>query len=149
MKKIDVGQTVQILANVGVIAGILFLAMELRQNNALLELQTHYNRKQTRSDWYQLLGTDERAVEVILKARNPETLTEIERVQLSNLNLALLTNFEWDVYEYRNNRIEIPTDAWRRVFAGYPGLRETFESQRDVFSADFARFIDENVLTER
>jgi hypothetical protein len=45
MRKIDVGHTIQILANAGVIAGILFLAMELRQNNALLESQTHYNRK--------------------------------------------------------------------------------------------------------
>ena len=35
MKKIDLGQAVSILANVGVLAGILFLAVELRQNNEL------------------------------------------------------------------------------------------------------------------
>ena len=32
MKKINLGQTIQIVANVGVIAGIAFLAFELRQN---------------------------------------------------------------------------------------------------------------------
>ena len=32
MNKIDVGQTINILANIGVIAGIAFLAFELRQN---------------------------------------------------------------------------------------------------------------------
>ena len=32
MKKIDLGQTLQILANIGVIAGIVFLAVEIRQN---------------------------------------------------------------------------------------------------------------------
>lgn len=32
MKKIDLGQGAQILANIGVIAGIVFLAVELRQN---------------------------------------------------------------------------------------------------------------------
>jgi len=32
MKKIDFGQTISILANVGVIAGIFFLGVELRQN---------------------------------------------------------------------------------------------------------------------
>ena len=32
MKRIDLGQLIQILANVGVIAGIAFLAFELRQN---------------------------------------------------------------------------------------------------------------------
>ena len=32
MKKIDLGQTIAILANIGVIAGIAFLALEIRQN---------------------------------------------------------------------------------------------------------------------
>jgi hypothetical protein len=36
MKKIDIGQTVGLLANPGVVAGIEFLAVELRQNNELM-----------------------------------------------------------------------------------------------------------------
>ena len=39
MKKIDIGQTIGILANVGVIAGIIFLGLELRQNSAAAQLQ--------------------------------------------------------------------------------------------------------------
>ena len=34
MKGINVGQTIQILANVGVIAGLVFLAIEVGQNQA-------------------------------------------------------------------------------------------------------------------
>jgi len=41
MKKIDLGQTVTLLANVGVIVGIIFLAFELRQNNQQLALQSY------------------------------------------------------------------------------------------------------------
>ena len=37
MKKIDLGQTLNTLANVGVIAGIVFLGLELSQNNDILE----------------------------------------------------------------------------------------------------------------
>jgi hypothetical protein len=36
-KKIDLGETIPALANVGVIAGIVFLAVEPRQNRELLE----------------------------------------------------------------------------------------------------------------
>ena len=36
MKKIDFGQTMSILANVGVIAGIIFLGVELRQNTSAI-----------------------------------------------------------------------------------------------------------------
>ena len=39
MKRIDLGQTLNTLANVGVIAGIVFLAVELDQNNEFLELE--------------------------------------------------------------------------------------------------------------
>ncbi len=36
MNKINLGQTITILANLGVIAGIVFLGLELRQNNELV-----------------------------------------------------------------------------------------------------------------
>ena len=44
MKKINLGQTITILANIGVIGGILLLAYELRQNNELLGSQNRFNR---------------------------------------------------------------------------------------------------------
>ena len=40
MKKIDLGQTITILANVGVIAGIVFLAIEVRESRVATEMQT-------------------------------------------------------------------------------------------------------------
>ena len=40
MRKIDLGQTFQILANVGVIAGIVFLGIELRRNTDAMRSQT-------------------------------------------------------------------------------------------------------------
>jgi hypothetical protein len=36
MQKIDFGQSIGILAKLGVIAGIVFLALELQQNNEVL-----------------------------------------------------------------------------------------------------------------
>lgn len=39
MRKIDIGQAITILANLGVIAGIVFLAIEIRQNSALMRIQ--------------------------------------------------------------------------------------------------------------
>ena len=48
MKKIDLAQTLNTLANVGVIAGIIFLAFELRQNNDLLTAQARVKRPNDR-----------------------------------------------------------------------------------------------------
>jgi len=44
MKRIDLGQTIGILANLGVIAGIVFLAVEIGQNQAALEEQNTLTR---------------------------------------------------------------------------------------------------------
>ena len=50
MNKTDLGQTIQIFANVGVIAGIVFLAIELRQNDEQLEIQSYQAWGATRGD---------------------------------------------------------------------------------------------------
>ena len=43
MKRIDLGKTVTLIANVGVIGGILLLAYELRQNNELKAAEARKN----------------------------------------------------------------------------------------------------------
>ena len=47
---LDFGQVIGIIANIGVIAGIVFVAVEVRQNNRLLEAQARYSLRQYRSD---------------------------------------------------------------------------------------------------
>ena len=44
LMKIELGQTVHILGNIGVIGGILLLAYELRQNNDLMAAEARINR---------------------------------------------------------------------------------------------------------
>ena len=39
MKKIDLAQSITVLANLGVNAGIVFLALEVRQGNELLQAE--------------------------------------------------------------------------------------------------------------
>jgi hypothetical protein len=41
MKKLELGRTINTIANLGVIAGIIFLALELNQNNQLRKKSTH------------------------------------------------------------------------------------------------------------
>ena len=75
MKKLDLGQSIGILANVGVIAGMLFLAVELRQNNELMTDEAERSRAESmRESWALLADNDELAV-IMVKERNGEQLT--------------------------------------------------------------------------
>ena len=66
MKKIDLAQAVTILANVGVIAGIVFLGIELQQNNALLTADARRNRAAHVEDNFALLATDPELASVLI-----------------------------------------------------------------------------------
>ena len=44
MKKIDLGHTVGILANVGVVIGLIFLGLELRQTQSAMQAQAYQTR---------------------------------------------------------------------------------------------------------
>ena len=52
MKKIDLGQTIGVLANIGVLIGILLLVYELSQNRQMMKAQT---RNEIAQSTYELL----------------------------------------------------------------------------------------------
>lgn len=150
MKKIDLGQAVSILANAGVIAGIVFLALELQQNNDLLESQVRATRTLMRQDYFRDLFTDPELTGLIVKASNNRELTEEEALRLYWLNTSVLTAW-WTVYdEYSKGLIEeesLDLAQWRATFQErLPRMPETWESQKIGRPDDFIEFMERNVV---
>ncbi len=85
MKKIDLGQTVTILANVGVIAGIVFLAVELQQNNELLRVEVELSRNETTAELFITVAESPELATVLAKYQRDEELTPAEQLQLHSL----------------------------------------------------------------
>ena len=118
MKKIDLGQTVAILANVGVIAGIVFLAVEIQQNTESLNEARNFAiaeaqqamRAQLDESFRSLANSDE-LPEIFVKYRQGgrEALTEEELQRFiwqscSGLN-RLYTHHTW----YERGYMDEPT----------------------------------------
>ena len=59
MKKTDLGNTLGILANVGVIAGIVFLALEVRQTRDAVLGATYLTRATAQEDWGKWIADSE------------------------------------------------------------------------------------------
>ena len=85
MKKIDLGQAVTLLANVGVIAGIVFLAVELQQNNELMGAAARAAQNERIQDFVEQRYTVPGLAEILIKARDGEPLTEVEELKLFSL----------------------------------------------------------------
>ena len=159
MKKLDLGQAITILANVGVIAGIVFLAIELRQNNELLGAQARATRVGLRqADNGLVLGNPELA-RVLIKHRNSEPMTEYENLLLDHYINFVLVNFQSVYREMVQGLIEqhtVPLGAWRSNFTE-DGKREGYVDMRGYwlrsgpteFDADFVQWMEENVVSGR
>lgn len=146
MKNIDLGQTIAILANVGVIAGIVFLAVEIRQNNEVLVAQTSYlqfaalrERRITRLEYFDLL----------FRGRSGAPLTPIERAQVNLLVNDVLDEHRWQFREFQAGRL--PDDyldlrIWRDVWNNTPELIALFEEDRPRLDPEFVRFVEDDVI---
>jgi len=83
VKKLDLGQTVTILANAGIIAGIVFLGIELAQNNALLGAQARATRAQVRMDGTDLTLSTPELMRAFARQQSGESLSDLDQRYLS------------------------------------------------------------------
>ncbi len=102
MKKLDIGQTLGILANVGVIAGIVFLGFELRQNNSFLAAQARSQLTANRISANEMELVPEN-LSVINKAQNGEELTQEETLRLRFIGTGIFVRWE---AEYKEQPLE-------------------------------------------
>lgn len=160
MKKLDIGQAINTLANIGVIAGIVFLVFELQQNNELLESEIRSTRHIVRRDDYLLPLEHPQLGEALIKHRHGEPLSEYEGIILNRAMMTNLFNLQYVFTEYRQGRIEesaIPIESWRGSFNGdtlsqpgyWPDTQEFWDANKFEFDPSFVQWMEENVVSVR
>jgi hypothetical protein len=146
MKKLDLGQTVSIVANLGVIAGIAFLAIEINQANQLARSQTRSEISSSLTTLVQELASDPELAALWVYADDPDSLSESENAQLYLSWVALFRIWENMHYQYRNGlfedaEFEAEREVWRAsVQDEY--FRRFFCRVNAQFSPDFIREIE-------
>jgi len=96
--KIDVSQTISILANVGVIAGILFLAVELQQNTASIEGSTYQAMSDIAVNQWQGVSQD-----TLLSVALSKTFQGLVQEDLSEEENSKLTFFYYGMIQRLQN----------------------------------------------
>ena len=155
-KSLDVDKVnkwLNVIANLGVIAGIIFLAMEVHQNNELLEAEARFNRMRVSWDGWQSLAEHGDLTDLIVANRNGETLTAAERVRVDAVTMRILVAYEWT---YR----ELSTESPERIYI-LEGLRVMFsedklganrrvwERRKSRFDPDFVQWVENGLLSKR
>lgn len=151
MNKIDLGRTITILANLGVIAGIAFLAIELSQNNQLLEAQTRRERLDVRMFYAPLMLDGIAIAPIQYKLRRGEPVTPEEEAYFEEFAYINLAAWEWQFDEYVAGTIglaDLPFGAWRDNASRISIWGDAWEiySAEAARSAEFVDFINRNVF---
>jgi hypothetical protein len=156
MKKFDAHQWVQSLANIGVIASIIFLSVQVSQNRLSLDeanrltsltlssaAMTDYNNFRT------LIANDEHLAEIWLKGRAGEELTAVERERFNQICDFLIWSDAWTFRQmpgFSRPESAVAVLARERRFVNEPGVKAHWEATKqsitDYGFGDFVRAID-------
>jgi len=148
LKKLDLGQTITILANVGVVAGIIFLAFELQQNNDQLQSQTRANLYRMQAEIQRDIFTNVGGVtDLLVKAQGGQQLTAVELNRLAAFRGYVLRTIEFMFREDSEGSRE-SADWMVIAFVSIPGFREFWEQTKISRDPDFVSFIEDNVVSQ-
>ena len=150
MKKIDLGQTINSLANIGVIAGIIFLGLELNQNNDILEAQRLAALSELNGTGWKSLVDHPDLIPLLLKDREGSDLSADEEFLMNSYWMSSLYDLQ-SAFRLDPKRLDSTANSWATIYAVYPSFRRiwdggdtvTVTSGRDRFDPEFVQIIDE------
>ena len=153
MKKIDLVQLLGLLANLGVIAGIFLLVLELNQNRDLMRAQT---RNELSAELNTLLGLtigDAELSDIVVRANAGEQLAPTDAYRLNSRNELVFRYWENVHYQYRQrlydeSEFSRHRDTMAFVLAANPSLVRYWCEERLLYSVPFMEFMD-GLLKER
>jgi hypothetical protein len=158
LKKLDFGQTISILANAGVVAGIIFLAIEIQQNTVIQETQMRFSQNERYTETIEDLFRNSDLREAFLKHEAGELLTREEDLLLSAYAARVFVSWQWIYGEIERGTMPLEVlPTFRTSFHGGPhvGRDSSLFSDywgrldRSKFDPEFSEWMEENVVNER
>jgi len=131
MKKTSLGENITVLANVGVLAGILLLVFELNQASQLNQGQTRTDITNQQITLVLQRVTDPGLGEIYWKGRTGETLTTLEEGRLHAYRLAFWRYRENASYQFRNGLYE--EDEYRATLNLWISVLNRSSSEKTTF----------------
>ena len=152
MKKIDVGQSVSILANIGVIIGIIFLVVELQQNTQAFRLASAQSYLTGSYNIDILIANDREFADLLIRGDSEDGLTSAEKLSLERWYYAVFR--QWETVYYQHSSDALDTNFWvayrneiQKVLSRSPGMRKYWPTGVKSFIPSFQQEIN-SILEE-
>ena len=139
-----------LIANLGVILGIVFLAVEIQQNTNALRAQTRDSISHRQVEWFTNIGSNQYAAATLQKgsrSTDPLELNDAQSLSFMFLVQSNMRMWENEYYQYKiglfdDKEFEPRLERWKFITRA-PGRREVWQSVRSGYSPDFRALMDE------
>ena len=147
MKKIELGQALGILANVGVLLGILLLVYELAQNRQMMRAQTRNELSRGLTELLNITTANGELADIVVRANRGEGLTDTESYRLGTRSELVFRYWENVHYQYRQDLYDESEfsrhrDTMEAVLAENQTLIDFWCRERMLYSEPFMLMID-------
>jgi hypothetical protein len=143
----DLGNIGELVAAIGVIASLIYLAIQIRQNTRWLRASTHHSLTSVTAELNRIVQENPDMARIMrLGNENFSQLSPDERLQF-NTNLATRFRHHEDLYyQHRSGMLdEAQFAGFRRRFAWhlrFPGTVGYWTTAREFHSGEFAAYVD-------
>jgi len=116
MKNINAGQLIGVVANIGVIVGVVFLILELRQTNAIARVDSYQQTMSEIAEWRTTIVTDPelmRLLQLYISEKDHDDLDDAGRLKLTMLMSNLFGTQENAYFAYQYGILS--DSEWERL----------------------------------
>ncbi len=145
----------EIIAALAVIASLVYIGNELRQNTEALQAQSRYNLISLRTGNIDVQLENWELLDALQKHVDGEELSVAEQIAVKLQAMKLLETWQWQHDEFQAGtlpREQVPVENWRTLYHDkfFPNaVSEIWEARKGVFNPEFVQFMEENVINER
>ncbi len=143
-------ETAEVLAVLGVIGSLVFVAFEIQQNTVAVRAETSLGIQAQLHAIYEMLMTDPMMEIYMQGMESPGDLDAIERAKLRtflSLNLSAFQNLHFQVREGSYDEASA-RGYWQvlRNMMEYPGMKEYWATRSIISSDAFRAFVETDVM---
>ena len=145
-------QWLMLAANLGVVAGIIFLALEVSQNTEALQAQSSYNLYQAKTGSFRMIAQNpEGLADLMARMSQGDALNPVESLRINLYAQAMLGDFEWQYQEMASGRLVVNFDFPNQLAAflqRMPQMMAAFQQGKASNSLDagFIEYVDSEVM---
>lgn len=143
MKLSQLNDWLSLIANLGVLVGLVVLIVEISQNTRAIDNEASWARVSTANDTYTLIIGDEEIASLLIKhGPNPNIMDEPQSPEIIRYRLLLEMIARQNEARFRTNSDDESTiRASLRSYLETPAQLDFYRSQMALFTPQYAKFV--------